>query len=450
MNFTAIDFETANAGRSSACALGLVQVKEGQIIAEHNWLIDPQSPFDGRNIAIHGITPSMVRGKPTFVELWPTLEPLLQGQIVVAHNASFDMSVIRYCLDEAGTSYPSFQYLCTYLLGKKMLKELPSHKLDTISRHFGISLKHHDALDDARAAAGILLKLMEREGHADAISFCKSQGYSAGNLYPGGYTSFSAQTRKSTKKRSKNEDNNHAAGSQQVVSPNTGERPVEGVQPTISVTSVISANSATRHSGLELIKGQRTKISHEHQHFRLLVEINGETRAAGANLEGAAFLLNKSGSCLPEDGLVYHGLRANRDYSVLAYKPQPDTCHFIVDFGRLPDEIDRIVLALILSDEGASVPMEWSANASVALIDADSGTLLVRFPFQAAYGRGSAVVAGELYRNRSEWKFNPIGAGYPGGVKALCKSYGLENASEDAETAAAAETAGFSERLENK
>ncbi|WP_084064846.1 3'-5' exonuclease [Paenibacillus stellifer] len=114
MNFTAIDFETANAGRASACALGLVQVNEGQIIAEHNWLIDPQSPFDGRNIAIHGITPSMVRGQPTFVELWPTLEPLLQGQIVVAHNASFDMSVIRYCLDEAGTSYPSFQYLCTY------------------------------------------------------------------------------------------------------------------------------------------------------------------------------------------------------------------------------------------------------------------------------------------------------------------------------------------------
>ncbi|MNV94724.1 General stress protein 16U [compost metagenome] len=94
--------------------------------------------------------------------------------------------------------------------------------------------------------------------------------------------------------------------------------------------------------------------------------------------------------------------------------------------------------------------MEWSANASVALIDADSGIFLVRFPFQAAYGRGNAVVAGELYRNRSEWKFNPVGAGYPGGVKALCKSYGLENALEDAETAAATETVGFSEGPENK
>ncbi|WP_169744549.1 TerD family protein [Paenibacillus stellifer] len=201
---------------------------------------------------------------------------------------------------------------------------------------------------------------------------------------------------------------------------------------------------------MELIKGQRTKISHEHQHFRLLVEINGETRAAGANLEGAALLLNKSGSCLPEDGFIYRGSRTNQDYSVLSYKPQPDKCHFIVDFGRLPDEIDRIVLALIPADEGASSPMERSANASVALIDADSGTLLVRFPFQAACGRESAVIAGELYRYHSEWKFNPVGAGYPGGVKALCKSYGIENALEDAETAAATETVGFSEGSENK
>lgn len=81
MNFTAIDFETANSGRSSACALGLVQVRDGIVTAEHNWLIDPQQPFDGMNIAIHGITPSMVRGQPTFAELWPTVEPLLQGRL---------------------------------------------------------------------------------------------------------------------------------------------------------------------------------------------------------------------------------------------------------------------------------------------------------------------------------------------------------------------------------
>lgn len=193
MNFTAIDFETANANRSSACALGLVEVRAGIITNEHVWLIDPEQRFDGRNIAIHGITPSMIHGKPTFSELWKTqLEPLLQGQVVVAHNASFDMSVLRYCLDGASLDYPDFQYLCTYILGKKMLTHLPSHKLNVISAHFGIPLNHHDALDDARASAAILLKLMEQEQHSDPLLLTSNQGYKTGTMYNRGYTPFSA------------------------------------------------------------------------------------------------------------------------------------------------------------------------------------------------------------------------------------------------------------------
>ncbi|WP_150273084.1 3'-5' exonuclease [Paenibacillus tepidiphilus] len=192
MDFTAIDFETANASRSSACSLGLVQVRGGIITREHVWLIDPQQHFSGMNIAIHGITPAMVKGQPTFRELWPVLAPLLMDEIVIAHNAAFDMSVLRYCLDEAAIGYPSFQYMCTYLLGKKMLSELPSHKLNVLSGHFGISLRHHDALEDARAAASILLKLMERESHTQPLQLAQHQGYLPGTMYAGGYTPFKA------------------------------------------------------------------------------------------------------------------------------------------------------------------------------------------------------------------------------------------------------------------
>lgn len=170
------------------------------ITTEHSWLIDPQQRFDGMNISIHGITPSMVIGQPTFQELWPTVEPLLHGQIVVAHNAAFDMSVLRYCLDGMSLSYPSFQYLCTYLLGKKMLPDLPSHKLNVVSEHFGIQLKHHDALDDARAAALVLLMLMERESHLDPLLLSSSQGYTSGTMFAGGYTPFSARKSKPAKK----------------------------------------------------------------------------------------------------------------------------------------------------------------------------------------------------------------------------------------------------------
>ncbi|GGF81367.1 hypothetical protein GCM10010912_28090 [Paenibacillus albidus] len=200
MDFTAIDFETANSSRSSACALGLVEVTAGRISAEHVWLIDPQQRFDGMNISIHGITPSMVHGKPTFAELWPTIEPLLKGRVVVAHNAAFDMSVLRYCLDGETLAYPEFQYLCTYILGKKMLLDLPSHKLNVVSQHFGIALRHHDALDDARACAAIMLKLMEQEGQWDPLLLAASRGYQSGKMYAGGYTPFSVP-KKPKKKR---------------------------------------------------------------------------------------------------------------------------------------------------------------------------------------------------------------------------------------------------------
>jgi DNA polymerase-3 subunit epsilon len=202
MDFVAIDFETANSNRCSACALGLVEVSAGHIISEQSWLIDPEQHFDGMNISIHGITPSMISGKPTFYELWPTLEPLLKGKMIVAHNASFDMSVLRNCLDQSSLTYPTFQYFCTYLLGKKILHQLPSHKLNVIAEYFGIRLKHHDALDDARAAARILLKLLELDQQLDPLVLSRSHGYKSGTLFAGGYTPFSASVKKSVRNRS--------------------------------------------------------------------------------------------------------------------------------------------------------------------------------------------------------------------------------------------------------
>lgn len=190
MNFTAIDFETANLNRSSACSLGLVQVRDGIVTGEYEWLIDPQQPFNRMNIAIHGITPSMVDKQPIFRELWTTIEPLLSGEIIIAHNAVFDISVLRYCLDAAEKSYPEIQYLCTYRIGKKLLQELSSHKLNMISNHFGISLNHHNALDDARVCSQIMLNLMEQQKECDPLYFAKSLGFQAGSLYSGGYTPF--------------------------------------------------------------------------------------------------------------------------------------------------------------------------------------------------------------------------------------------------------------------
>ncbi len=152
------------------------------------------------NISIHKITPHMVKDQPTFQELWPTLLPFFENKSIVAHNASFDMSVLRYCLDHALLDYPTFEYYCTYLFSKKILAHMPSHKLNIISNHYGITFNHHDALEDARATANVLLKLLEQEQHNSPAELAKAHGYQIGQMYAGGYTSFSASAGKSKKK----------------------------------------------------------------------------------------------------------------------------------------------------------------------------------------------------------------------------------------------------------
>ena len=158
MNFIAIDFETANAARSSPCAIGLTVVERGIVATSQHWLIRPHDMwFDPFNIAIHGITPEMVRNQPEFDQLWPELQPYISQYPIVAHNAAFDMSVLRKTLDSYGLKYPKNSYLCSVLLAKITWPGLASYRLDYLAGHLGFELKHHDAASDANGAASIVM-----------------------------------------------------------------------------------------------------------------------------------------------------------------------------------------------------------------------------------------------------------------------------------------------------
>lgn len=159
-DFLSIDFEIANnRNRASVCALGIVAVQNREIILEKNMLIKPNDTyFDPYCVQIHGITPSMVADKPSFGEVWQDLSPLFNRNLILAHNASFDMSVLRYTLDEFGIPYPFFPYNCTKNIAKKTWLGLPSYSLDTVAKHLGFTFKHHHALEDARAAATVYLE----------------------------------------------------------------------------------------------------------------------------------------------------------------------------------------------------------------------------------------------------------------------------------------------------
>jgi DNA polymerase III subunit epsilon len=154
--FVALDFETADYHRDSACALGLVRVENHQIVRRTYHLIRPPR----RRFVftyLHGITWEDVAHQPTFAELWPSLTPFLAGaDFLAAHNASFDRSVLHRCCESAGLTPPAIPFECTVRLARQTWNLYPT-KLNHVCDHLGITLKHHFAASDAEACALIVI-----------------------------------------------------------------------------------------------------------------------------------------------------------------------------------------------------------------------------------------------------------------------------------------------------
>lgn len=167
LNFTAIDFETANSFIGSACAVGLVKVRDGAIVAEQKMLIQPsgkQRHFDPRNIDLHGITADDVADAPRFSAVLPMILDFVDGDAVVAHNIGFDAAVLHLAAEASGVSVPTLDCACTLALARKSY-DLPSYSLPFVADAAGADLVcHHDPIDDARACAHILIDIARRQG----------------------------------------------------------------------------------------------------------------------------------------------------------------------------------------------------------------------------------------------------------------------------------------------
>lgn len=188
MEFIAIDFETANAHRSSVCALGTVVFRKGKIKEEKYWLIRPSEfYFDPMNVSIHGIIEEDVEDKPEFGECWEEIKPYFEGQVIIAHNASFDISVLRKVLDVYGISYPELTYFCTRVIAKKIWPKLLNYRLDTVSDYLSIDFRHHSADEDARACGVIAIEALRACKVSSLDSLVANLDLRAGQLGPNGY-----------------------------------------------------------------------------------------------------------------------------------------------------------------------------------------------------------------------------------------------------------------------
>ncbi len=172
MRYIVFDVETPNRANNRMSAIGITIIENGIIADSFFSLVDPEVYFDRFNTQLTGISADTVQGAPNFAQLWEQIKSVMESGILVAHNAVFDMSVLKKCLHDYDIEWKNTaKYICTVQAGKKLLPGM-SHSLNVMCDHYGISLDHHKADSDSRACAEILLRYME--SGADVNSFIRT------------------------------------------------------------------------------------------------------------------------------------------------------------------------------------------------------------------------------------------------------------------------------------
>ncbi len=188
MRAVAIDFETANEQRASPCSIGLAWIDDGVIASvEHHYIRPPGMRFASFNVAFHGIGPDQVRDADEFPAVLAMLAPRLSGRTVLAHNASFDISVVRNTCDVYGLPYPEFDYLCTVKLARQSWPDLTSGRLNDVCDYLGIKFRHHDASEDAYACASLAIEAMKVTGAKCFQSLAAATDVTLGRLNSDSY-----------------------------------------------------------------------------------------------------------------------------------------------------------------------------------------------------------------------------------------------------------------------
>lgn len=188
MDFITIDFETATADRDSPCEIGLTFVKDKQIVDTKSWLIKPMyDQFDYFNMLVHGIRPEHVANEPEFNIIWQEIKPLIENQFLIAHNAGFDISVLRRTLQAYQLPFPTLNYSCSYIFCKKIWQGLPAYDLKSLCKLNSINFHHHRAAGDSRATAELTLKAFEVAEVICHEDFSEKLKTTIGQLYEGGY-----------------------------------------------------------------------------------------------------------------------------------------------------------------------------------------------------------------------------------------------------------------------
>jgi DNA polymerase-3 subunit epsilon len=165
MDFVAIDFETANADLSSICQVGIVIFRDGEQIDSWATLVNPEDEFDPVNTSIHGIDEDAVSDAPVWKDVFPQIARRISGGIVVCHT-TFDKTALLQACERNHLTPCDCRWINSAMVVRRAWREFSQsgYGLNNLARHFGISYRAHDALEDARCAGLIMLRAITESG----------------------------------------------------------------------------------------------------------------------------------------------------------------------------------------------------------------------------------------------------------------------------------------------
>jgi DNA polymerase-3 subunit epsilon len=165
MDYLAIDVETSNADYSSICQIGIVEIQNGKLTDQWSTLVNPEAYFDPFNISIHGITENDVENAPTFDAVYSELKNKIAGRITV-HHMPFDKIAINRACSEYDLEFLQVVWLDSAKIVRRTWDEFAyrGYGLANIAQYLNIEFEHHDALEDAKAAAQIVRHASEKTG----------------------------------------------------------------------------------------------------------------------------------------------------------------------------------------------------------------------------------------------------------------------------------------------
>lgn len=169
----------------------MVRVRDGHIVDESSTLIHPPAGFDhfdGFNTSLHGISAGMVTGAPSWRRTLERIVRYTGSDLLVSHNAGFDMGVIRYACTADDIPCPSVDFLCTMVLARRAYR-LPSYRLPFVAAECDVDLgQHHQAISDARCAALIASGMARKQGAQTLTDLADSFSVRIGHMAPSHYS----------------------------------------------------------------------------------------------------------------------------------------------------------------------------------------------------------------------------------------------------------------------